>query len=301
MSQTRIALCADTHFWPGAQDRFGSAGSQLQPWSEQILATLLDELKAAAPDLIIHSGDLTCGGGSFNMPHETFFATLDATYEAFQALPADFHILPGNHDCPVGGDWSYAEKRFGLEPGLGRTIDLPAARLILVNAQGHLPEQISATWPSDPTYGWVNEAEQARLAEALATTDDRPVLIIIHQLLRPWDGDQPWQDLYGVENADAVLAILAQYDNVRGVFQSHAHRMDAHQTGLGAKPCWFVIGPAIIEYPLAWLQLDLSPGQLEVAMQRLPLPDLADLSRRAGDGQAWRAGRAECRNFTVSF
>jgi len=299
MSQTRIALCSDTHFWPGAKERFGPVGSQLQPWSEQIQAALLAELKAAAPDLLIHSGDLTCGGGSFDMPHETFFAALDASYAAFKTLPADFHILPGNHDCPAGGDWSYAEARFGLAAGLGQTIDLPEARLILVNAQGHLPEQLAAAWPDDPIYGWVNEAEQARLAEALAGAGDRPILIFIHQLLRPWAGDQPWRDLYGVENVDAVLAILAQSGNVRGVFQSHAHRLDVHQTVSGVKPCWFIIGPALIEYPLAWLLLDLSPGQLHVTMQRLPLAELAALSQQTGDGQAWRAGRPEWRDFTI--
>ncbi len=277
----------------------GNVDCQLQPWSEHIQATLLAELETARPDLIFHLGDLTCGGGSFNMPTETFFATLEATYEAFQAQPADFLALPGNHDCPPGGDWSYAEKRFGLGPGLGQTIDLPTARLVLLNAQGHPPEQISAAWPDDPTSGWVNEAELARLAEALATADERPVLLFLHQVLKPWVGAQPWQGLYGIENADAVLTVLEKAGNVRAVFQGHAHRLDVQQAKVGPEACWFIVGPAIIEYPLAWLQLDLTPTQLHVSVQRLPLSDLATLSLEQGEDRSWRAGQPAWQDFSI--
>ena len=296
---TRIALCSDTHFWPGAPRSYGSDGEQLQPWSEQIRGTLLTELELAAPDLTLHSGDLTCGGGYFEMPAETFFETLPAIIKAFRDLPSRFYALPGNHDCPAGGDWRYAEGLLGLPPGQGTTIDLPEARLILLNTQGHSPEQIAAALPYDPTYGWVNEAELARLAEALQTGDDRPILLFTHQLLRPWVGSQPWKESYGTANAGAVLELLAQNRQVRAVFQAHAHRLDVQQARLGANNCWFVVMPAIICYPLAWLQLELSSESMQVSMKRLPLPELAELSRDRGEGHEWRAGRPEWQNFTI--
>jgi len=299
-SPIRIAVCADTHFWPGAEQRFGLTRGQLQPWSEQIQESLLAELRAAAADLVFHLGDLTCGGGSFGMPIKLFYTTLDETVAAFAALPGGFAILPGNHDCPAGGDWSDAEKRFGLGPGLGQTIDLPTARLVLLNAQGHAQEQINAALPGDPTYGWVNAAELARLSDALATAGDRPVLLFVHQLIRSWIGEQEWWPFFGTENAADVLAVLAQHSNVRAVFQAHAHRLDVQQAAIGNGACWFVVGPAIIEYPLAWLQLALWPGQLRVTMQRLPLPDLAQTSLD-GSGEAWRAGRPEWQNFTIKL
>jgi hypothetical protein len=187
----------------------------------------------------------------------------------------------------------------GLAPNQGTTIDLPEARLILLNTQGHSPEQIAVALPYDPTYGWVNEAELARLAEALQTGDDRSIFIFTHQLLRPWVGPQPWKESYGTANAGAVLELLARSRQVRAVFQAHAHRLDVQQAQLGANNCWFVVMPAIICYPLAWLQLELSPESVQVSMKRLPLPALADLSRRQGEGHEWRAGRPEWQNFTI--
>jgi 3',5'-cyclic AMP phosphodiesterase CpdA len=299
MTHTRIALCSDTHFWPDAPRSYGSDGEQLQPWSEQIRGTLLTELELAAPDLTLHLGDLTCGGGSFEMPPEIFFETLPAMIKAFRDLPGQFYALPGNHDCPPEGDWRYAEDLLGLAPGQGATIDLPEARLILLNTQGHPPEQIAAALPNDPTYGWVSEAELARLAEALETVDDRPILVFTHQLLRPWVGPRAWKDLYGTANTEAALDLLARNRQVRAVFQAHAHRLDVQQAPLGDKSCWFVVMPAIICYPLAWLQLELSPESMQVSMKRLPLPALADLSRNQGEGHEWRAGRPEWQNFTI--
>jgi 3',5'-cyclic AMP phosphodiesterase CpdA len=299
MTYTRLALCSDTHFWPGAPHNYGSEGEQLQLSSEKIQGTLLTELALAAPDLILHLGDLTCGGGYFEMPAETFYATLSAILAAFRALPGRFYAVPGNHDYPVGGDWRYIEDLLGLAPSQGYTLDLPDARLILLNAQGHSPEQLEAALPVDPTYGWVNEAELARLAEALNTTDNRPIFIFTHQLLHPWVGPTPWKESYGIANTEAVLALLAQHRQVRAVFQAHAHRLDVQQAPLGSGTCWFVVLPAIICYPLAWLQLDLTPASVQVRLKRLPLPELTELSRTQGEGHEWRAGQPEWHDFTI--
>ena len=59
--------------------------------------------------------------------------------------------------------------------------------------------------------------------------------------------------------------------------------------------------PAIICYPLAWLQLDLTPASVQVRLKRLPLPELAELSRIQGEGHAWREGRLEWQDFTISL
>jgi 3',5'-cyclic AMP phosphodiesterase CpdA len=298
MGPKRIALCSDTHFWPGATRRYGYHADQLQPWSEVIQTCLLAELAAISPDLILHLGDLTCGGGHFQMPHDQFFTTLTATVTAFRALPAEFYALPGNHDCPENGDWTFASQYLGLDVGLGRTIDLPLARLVLLNAQGHSPAKLTGIWPNSPNAGWVSPAELARLDEALATAGQRPVFIFSHQLLWPWlEPTQPWQELYGIENVAEVLAVLGRHGNVRAVFQGHAHRVDVQQARLGPAMCWFVVLPAIIVYPMAWLQLDLWPDQLQVRLHHLPLPELAELSRDTG--QAWRAGQAEWHNYTI--
>lgn len=312
-SQTRIGLCTDTHYWLGTQQRHGLfEDDQLQPWSGPIQTTLLAELKDAHLDMVIHLGDFTCGGGYYKMPEAAFFKTLKTIYREFMALSANFRALPGNHDClPGGSNWSYTEQLLGLEPRLGQTIDLPDARLVLLNAQGHSAAQIEAARPYDPIYGWVNDAELARLDEALATAN-KPVLVFVHQLLRPWVGKPDWIEFYRVENAGRVLDLLARHGNVRAVFQGHAHMFNVHQAPLGDNPCWFVITPSVITYPLGWLDLTLTPGQVRVRLRRLSMPDLAQMSRQSGNGQIactkhkngnsyydWRIGHPEWRNFTI--
>ncbi len=298
MTTIRIALCSDTHYWPDTPQRFGNLGSQQQPASKEILAQLTTAIRASDPNLVLHLGDFTCGGGSFFMPADDFLPNFRQIIEAFRQLPGDFYGLPGNHDAPLGELYHTAEQYLGLPPGQGRTIDTPHARLILLNAQGHNQHHIEAALPFDPTIGFVAPAELARLERDLAGAGARPVLLFVHQLLQPWQGDQPWADLYGIENADAVLSLLAQADNVAAVFQAHAHRLDVQQLQLGSHSTHFIVLPAIIEYPMAWLELQLTAAELKVTMQRLPLPELAESSRQSGEID-WRAGRAEWQHFTL--
>jgi hypothetical protein len=135
--------------------------------------------------------------------------------------------------------------------------------------------------------------------ESLATAGDLPVLLFAHQLLTPWSTGNGWRDYYGVRNAAAVLELLARYGNVRAVFQAHAHRLDMQLRMLGNRPCTFVILPSLIEYPLAWVRLDLSQAALRMRLNRLPLPDLQEASRLSGKGQGWRAGRPEWWDLTI--
>jgi hypothetical protein len=184
---------------------------------------------------------------------------------------------------------------------MGEIIDTPTARLILLNAQGHSIEQIEAAKPSDPVYGWVSDTELGRLEEALATAGSRPVLLFTHQLLHPWSVGKPWEDFYAIRNAAPVLDLMAQYGNVKAVFQAHAHRLDVQVLHVGDQPCHFIVIPAIIEYPLGWLYLELTPHTLQVALQRLPLPELADLGGYSGEGQLWRSGESEWAKLKIKL
>jgi 3',5'-cyclic AMP phosphodiesterase CpdA len=296
MTKIRIALCSDTHYWPTTTQRFGNLGSQQQPASKEILHELITEIRAINPDLVFHLGDFTCGGGSFSMPADDFLPNFRQIIEALQQLPGDFYGLPGNHDAPLGELYGTAEQYLDLPSKQGVTIDTPYARLILLNAQGHDQHHVEAALPFDPTIGFVAPAELKRLERDLASAGDRPVLLFVHQLLQPWQSDQPWADLYGIENAAEVLDLLAKAGNVAAVFQAHAHRLDIHQEQLGGRTTHFVILPAIIEYPMAWLELQLTADELWIQMHRLALPELAESSRQSGDID-WRAGRAEWQNF----
>lgn len=301
--QIRIGLCADTHFWPTNTFYSGSHGSlQLQPWSEQLQAVLLAELENAQLDYVIHMGDVTCGGGVYDMPPDEFYTALDRTYQEYRQLSACIYALPGNHDCPPGGgNWSYFEKLWELQPGLGKLIDTPMARLILLNTQGHSAQQIEDAKPTDPVYGWVSDAELARLEDGLATAGTRPVLLFTHQLIHPWSEGKPWENFYEIRNAAAVLELMERYGNVRAVFQAHAHRLDVQTLNVGDQPCHFIVMPAIIEYPLGWLYLEMTANALQVSLQRLPLPELADLGGHSGEGQMWRSGHLEWANLKIQL
>lgn len=97
------------------------------------------------------------GGGGFAMSPQAFYDTLDQMQNQFQQLCAQIYAIPGNHDCPPGGgDWSYFEQLWGLQSGQGCTIDLPIARLVLLNTHGHSLQQIEESKPSDPVYGWMS-------------------------------------------------------------------------------------------------------------------------------------------------
>lgn len=306
---TRIALCTDSHTWTPPPDN-ASPGAQavaLQYDSPAVEAALLGALRAERPDLVVHLGDFTCGGGYFDMRPAEFVSVSAAIRRAFAALPMPVHALPGNHDCvPGGGDWRVFEELWGMRHALGRTVDLPDARLILVHSQGHSRAQIAAAAPDDPVYGWVGDEELARLDADLAGAGDRPAILFLHQLLLPWSDGANYRDYYGTANAARVFEVIKRRGNVRAVFQGHAHLYDVQQRLIGGRPCHFIVTPALIDYPVGWLDLQLDEGCLAVALRQLPVPALIERSRdgRLGNGgasQEWRAGRPEWRNLILDL
>jgi len=300
--EVRIALVTDTHAWPDSQQPFGAEGEQLQPWFETIYTTFLAEIRSAAPDMLIHLGDFACGGGTFEMPHASFYAAMERLAGDFRQAAPQFYGLPGNHDCPAGTtDYSFGEGLLGLAPRLGRTIDTDAVRLVFLNSQGHSDEQRQAALPRDPTHGWVTEAELERLDRSLAEAGDRPVIVFTHQLLHPWANSQRWRSLYITANSEAVLDIFARHGNVRAVLQGHAHLLDVRQVAVGNKTVSFVVAPSLIQYPVGWLLLTLTPASLRVQYRLLPLPELSERSRIAGVGSDWRIPDPAWHDFTVAL
>jgi 3',5'-cyclic AMP phosphodiesterase CpdA len=296
-----IGLCADTHYWPDGRDFVTSDGSlQLQGASAALLSSLFQDLSNADLDLVIHLGDMTCGGGTYAMTPDKFVTTVVDLYRTYRSLNAPVYVLPGNHDSmPGSGGWEEFHAVWGAQPGLGMTLDLPTARLVLLNTHGHSSAQIALASDFDPVYGWVNDRELERFDESLATAGPRPVIVFSHQLLSPWSSGPQWREFYGVRNAAAIFDVMGRYGNVRVVFQAHAHRLDVKRVSLGEHECTFVILPSLIEYPLAWVRLDLTADMVRMQLQQLPLPELCEASRKSGSGQSWRAGRPEWWHLTI--
>ncbi|MFO7631041.1 MAG: metallophosphoesterase [Caldilinea sp.] len=292
-STTMIGIVTDTHYWARSQPIRTSDGAvQLQPWSEQILTTLLAEMQAAQVDLVVHLGDLVCGGGSYGMPGDEFEDAMNYVHRRLHETGAPVMALPGNHDAhPGSGDLRKFHTLWQYEAGIGKTIDLPQARLILLNAMGHTPGEVAAAPDCDPVYGVVSTDELDRLDEALSTADGRPVLIFTHQLLVRWTGSRDWRGFYGILNAAQVMAVIERHGGVRAIMQGHAHRLDIQTLTLDqGQRCMVGILPGTIEFPVAWMNLSLGATQGRVQLQRLPLPEVSAISEQSGSGQTWRGG-----------
>lgn len=296
-SATRIAIIADTHTWPnGAPPTGDDYAAMLLDETDTLHALLLEEVAASGAQVVIHLGDQTCGGGFFGMPATAFTPLLTRLHSDFAALPMPVYALPGNHDAPPGsGGWAIFEHLWGLGHAMGATVDVDGLRLLLINAQGHDAAQIRAAQPGDPVYGWVSDAELARVEDALATANGRPVLVFVHQLLHPWRTPmRPWKPYYAVRNADALMAVLARRPAVRALFQGHVHRYERGTVRSNGFQAVSVLTPSVIEYPVAWLQVDVDNTGITVTLRQLPRADL--IARSLCDGaQAWRAPAALAR------
>ena len=159
--------------------------------------------------------------------------------------------------------------------------------MVGVNSVGYTPQQKLAALPHDPVFGWLTDAEIQRVEGALASAGDLPVALFCHQLLRPWAGPAPWSPMYQIHHGDEIPGRMEQHGNVRAVFQGHAHLYDVHTEPFAGQDVTFVVCPPAICYPLGWLLLTASAGELRVQYQPLPLDELRSHSNAQGQ-QAWR-------------
>lgn len=274
-----LGIVSDTHFWLDSPTGFGR---QFQQHTRYIQAALLEEMQAARLDMAVHLGDIVCGGGAYGMSAAEFGRSLDWFLRELQELPFPVHLLPGNHDAVLGETYAAVSRALGLEPGLGKSIELPevGAQLELLHSQGHDADMIEAALPSDPTYGYVQPEELARFEDALSACGNRNVLVFTHQLLMSMSSENASTEASkATANRRSVLDIMERHAKVRAVFQGHVHVYDVHPVG----GVTFVVAPPVIVSPCAWLELRLSRTGGLLQPHALPLPDWAD----HGAGHPW--------------
>ncbi|MEZ4612818.1 MAG: metallophosphoesterase [Caldilineaceae bacterium] len=301
-------MLSDTHYWPAGVEQVGSSGSvQVLAAGDEILAALAAELDELQPDAILHLGDVTCGGGTYAMGDGAFEDALRHVQSLLRARSAPVFALPGNHDCyPGGSDWACFEEMWGLSAGQGWTVDTPVARLSAAQRTGPL----GRTDRRRPPRRRRSRRPGLRLGErggvgpvgpGAGRAGDRPVVLFVHQLLRPWAGDQEWKDFYEVRNAPAVLDVMARHGNVaRRHPRARAPAGRPHRP-VGEGRTTFVVVPSLVEYPLAWLRLDMDATSLRLRLCPLPLPALLDVTCASGAGQGWRAGRPAWQDMTIAL
>ncbi|TWI54223.1 Icc protein [Pseudomonas duriflava] len=218
------------------------------------LERVVEQVRIEQPDidLILASGDLA----------------QDSTLEAYQrfhdataSLAAPARWLPGNHD-KVDVMAAFCAGTDLMDP----VLDLGAWRLILLDStiKGAVPGRF--------------EPDQLELLErALSEAPERPTLVSFHH--HPVPVGCQWMDLLGLQNPEALFAVLDRFKQVRVVLWGHIHQeydevrngvrlLASPSTGLQFEPGSddFKVGIQAPGY--RWLRLQ-PDGSLETGISRV--------------------------------
>jgi 3',5'-cyclic AMP phosphodiesterase CpdA len=237
----RIAHLSDLHF--------GEAAPAL---AESLAA----DIRAAVPDAIAVSGDLTRRA----RPRE--FA---AAMAFLRGLGAPLLVVPGNHDIPNGSliERFLAPRRrwLGARGDAPARLELPGLRLLALDSvtRGH--------WHLDWSAGAIPGHRRAALAAELDADATAPTLVVCHHPL----AHAPWAAARRPPRGARALVALLRRHGVAGVLCGHLHR--AEVTRLWPGGALQVIAPTALSPRLVggtngWNLVDAGPAGLAVETRR---------------------------------
>jgi len=197
-----------------------------------------------------------------------------AVRELFGALGKPIYCLPGNHD-----DGASMRRELGQAPfQVGGQVDIGAWRIVMLDSS--VPGQ---------AHGRLSERELQRLASALASADERHVLIGLHH--HPVRLGSRWLDSVCLQNAEELFALTDRSPAVRAMVWGHVHQQfDSRRKGvrLLAAPSTcvqflphsdqFAVDPRPPGYRRLTLRAD---GSLDTDVVRVPLQAGARAEQRA--------------------
>jgi 3',5'-cyclic AMP phosphodiesterase CpdA len=183
----------------------------------EVLAALVQDLRAVGPDHVVVTGDLTHLG----LPHE--FEQARRWLEALGPAPA-ITVVPGNHDAYASGQWEQTVGRwapfFASDPGRGGQASLfPSVRVrgpvVFVG--------LSTARPSAPflAVGEVGAAQLAGLARVLADARRQGLFRVVLLHHPPVAGATAWRKRL-IDGA-RLRAVLHAH-GVELVLHGHTHR-----------------------------------------------------------------------------
>jgi Icc protein len=175
--------------------------------------------------------------------------------------------LAGNHDDPAA--MAAAFEAGGAVVRTSRTARLGEWDVILADTR--VPGEVG---------GALADGEGEALDKALGGGSGRPALLALHH--PPLPTGSAWMDRIGMENPDAVHALVARHPRVRCVVWGHVHQ-EQDETRDGVR---FLSSPATsIQFlpraeeftldprPPGYRRIDLRPdGTVATAVRRLPAP-----------------------------
>lgn len=218
------------------------------------LARVIDRVLDEQPhiDLLLATGDLSQDGSG-------------ASYQAFlqmtARIPAPLRAFPGNHDShdPLRGI-------AGDSPLLEPVVDCGAWRIVLLD-----------TAVPDAVHGHLCDNQLDLLARALDEQPQRPALICLHH--HPVPIGCAWMDRIGLDNAEALFAVLDSRPQVRALLWGHVHQeFDCMRSGvrlLGSPSTCVQFAPGSDHFKVGdqspgyrWLRLH-PDGELETGVSRV--------------------------------
>lgn len=187
-----------------------------------VLAALIDDLKSAAPNHIVITGDLT----NIALPAE--FSRVRRWLEAMGS-PDQVSVIPGNHDAYVPIAWKrsfseWASFMSGSEAGDGETPPLSEADFPYVRRRGpvaFIGLNSAAPMPlfGTPAAGVLGERQLNKLRLALQRLGNESLfrVVLIHH--PPYPGVSPRK---GLRDAEALCGVLSEA-GAEVVLHGHLH------------------------------------------------------------------------------
>ena len=252
----------------------GRPTTVLKHRSAEILEDVVEQIRQRAPDCVLFGGDNIDNRGSGELDLEAF---ADLTTDLRRWL-----CVPGNHEASVAKPGRITKAQFQRRfasngigpdaPGFVHTIgDVRVIGLdtTLVGAPG----------------GLVPPDGLAFLRDALKAATERHILVLGHHLLVPCWAPYPfekWTQDYLIQNAQEVLALLADHPRVRAYLCGHHH---AHKitpvTQAGRFSFHQVMTGSPVAFPHAARVLTFEAEGLRIETLRPRDPSIVDEGRQA--------------------
>lgn len=283
----RFVFVTDSHYYPNAPKDYGAP--KMLTRSREVLDAMVPAINAVQPDFVVHGGDLLCGGGSFDLPTETYRRSIEDVAAAVAGFEAPFYWIPGNHDCDAQtGSFADLHARLPMVQGIETVQVASGLRLALANVFEDEP-LINSGGVWSP-----NLDRQLRQAADKASGDKQVLFLVLHPWILP-----DYEDKKGlIANAEKLVKTISQCPAIAAVFTGHRH---ANRISLYRD--FVVIDTAcIIGYPLGFRLLEVSDdGYLACRFVPLDLPELIEESRLRSSDEANRvwAGQIHDRETEV--
>ncbi len=197
----RIIQISDTHIAADRNTHFD--GTDTQQSLAAVLALIAEQEQDA--DLLLLTGDLAC---------DPAVAAYERLSRLLHAVSLPIFCLAGNHDDP-------AMMRAHLRAAniyLNKSLSANNWSVLLLN-----------TWQPGRPSGRLSRAEWQFLQGNLEHNRHDHMLLALHH--HPLPCGSAWMDAMMLEDADALLALLADYPAVKALIWGHIHQEFAYDDG----------------------------------------------------------------------